>query len=164
MQNELLIISEDSKIKTLDLLNVSPGSIKEAASDASLVILGGLGFSGLNKRFNATQGIYRGAVLTLEEDAKRSLEFEKAYRKVNDALETSKVICLTHNPKSDWTNDAYNRNWIYVSGHTHQNFRCVNSNKTVYSNNQIGYYARGVALKCFEIDPSDFSQMQFPEN
>jgi hypothetical protein len=100
------------------------------------MVLGRMGFSGLNKRFNATHGIYRGAVFTLQEDARCSLEFEEAYKKVNDALGSSKVICLTHNPKADWTAGPYNRNWIYVSGHTHRNYQSVTSNRTVYSDNQ----------------------------
>jgi hypothetical protein len=52
-------------------------------------------------------------------------------------------------PKENWATKAYNENWIYVNGHTHKNEYFSDTEKTVYSDNQVGYYSMNFGLKYF---------------
>ena len=153
MQNDLLIFSEwQNQIITESMLElIDLNELKVLCKKSSLMILGGLGFSGLNKEFNATQGIYRQTIKSLDEDIEQSNRFESICKKVKKSIGNDKVIVLTHTNKSDWTNEEYNRNWIYVNGHTHLNDYCCNEEKTVYADNQIGYNSSSIGLKCFHI-------------
>jgi hypothetical protein len=85
----------------------------------------------------------------LEEDRNQSKHFEEIYSIVEESLGKNKVIVLTHMPKENWTTKAYNKNWIYVNGHTHRNEYFSDTEKTVYSDNQVGYYSMNLGLKYF---------------
>ena len=50
-----------------------------------------------------------------------------------------------------WTEERYNKQWIYVSGHTHQNEYYNDEEKEVYSDNQIGYASMNIYLKYFYV-------------
>lgn len=140
---ELEIISET------DILKLSVSELSEKFCDVSFAILGGVGYSGYNPDFNAKQGIYRGAIRTLEEESVQSKRFEKVYNKLCDAAANRKVIIFTHMPKEDWAQNDYNSNWIYVNGHTHNNYFEMTAEKTIYADNQIGYNTQTVELKYF---------------
>jgi len=128
------LIIRENRLKDMD-----PDEIRKLCSSSSLIILGGLGFSGLAPKYNATAGLYGQNVQSLEEDIYQSKRFEKVYLNVQEALRNQPVIVLTHTPKSNWTGTEYNPNWIYVSGHTHRNEFCCSEEKTIYADNQIGY-------------------------
>lgn len=131
-----------------DVLAAPTEILKEECQDASFVVLGGIGYSGLNPNFNAEAGLYRNAVSSIQEDLSRSQMFEAVYQKVLSALPFKDVVCLTHTPKEDWTTTPHNPKWIYVNGHTHINHWEINESRTVYADNQIGYCGK-IGLKFF---------------
>lgn len=150
LQNDLLL-SNGTIISEKQLKSIDQDKLKHVCLKSPFVILGGLGFSGLNSQFNATQGIYRKTIMSLDEDIKQTNKFQFIYNKVKSVLGNDKVIILTHTPKENWSNEDYNRNWIYVNGHTHRNDYCSDERKTFYSDNQIGYYSTNVGLKHFKL-------------
>jgi len=150
LQNDLLL-SNGRIISEEQLKFIDKDELKHICLKSPFVILGGLGFSGLNSQFNATQGIYRQTIKSLDEDIKQTNHFNFIYNKVKSALGNDKVIILTHTPKENWSNEDYNRNWIYVNGHTHRNEYCCDEEKSFYSDNQIGYYSTNIGLKHFKL-------------
>ena len=150
LQNDLLLsngtIISEKQLKSIDL-----DELKHICLKSPFVILGGLGFSSLNSQFNATQGIYRQTIMTLDEDIKQTNQFKFIYNKVKSVLGNDKVIILTHTPKENWSNEDYHHNWIYVNGHTHRNDYCCDEEKSFYSDNQIGYYSTNIGLKHFKL-------------
>lgn len=163
LQNDLMILTRASheshstkytgeQVKIISeeqLLCVEPGELKATCLRSSLAILGGLGFSGLNPEMNATNGIYRETIASLAEDVEQTKRFERIYKTVNNEIGGEPVIVLTHTPKENWTDEFYNCNWMYVNGHTHRNFYFGDEEKTVYSDNQIGYHSQSIGLKHF---------------
>ena len=155
LQNELFVestklgVSVQKKISYDQLLKFSPLELEDECSTCSLMVLGGVGFSGNNQLFNATHGIYKQTISTYEEDLRQTKLFEKIYKRIDKAFWNRTVIVLTHMPKSDWTKAEYNPNWIYVSGHTHNNDYYCGDDKTFYSDNQIGYSNTNISLKWF---------------
>lgn len=150
LQNDLLI-SSGTVIPEEQLKSLDPDELKFICLKSSFVILGGLGFSGLCSEFNATRGIYRKTIMSLEEDIKQTKRFEDIYNKVRMALGNERVVVLTHTPKENWSNENYNSNWTYVNGHTHRNEYYCSEEKTVYSDNQIGYLSTNIGLKHFKL-------------
>jgi len=150
LQNDLLL-SNGMIISEKQLKSINEDELKSICLKSPFVILGGLGFSGLNAQFNATQGIYRQTIMSLDEDIEQTNQFKFIYNKVKSVLGNDKVIILTHTPKENWSNENYNRNWIYVNGHTHRNDYCCDEEKTFYSDNQIGYYSTNIGLKYFKL-------------
>jgi len=156
LQNDLLIY-KDYRLKIItekQLTGIDITFLREICLNSSFMVLGGLGYSGYNEDFNATHGIYRKTILTLPEDMEQTKRFEDIYEKVETALEKNRLIILTHTPKENWTNKPYNSNWIYVNGHTHRNDYTCSKEKTVYADNQIGYYSNSIGLKHFCISCS----------
>lgn len=166
LHNDLLVLSEaikDGSWKTLyhrgdayvipekQLLTIPEEQLKALCRKSSLMILGGLGFSGLNPEFNALNGIYRDTIRTLEEDIKQTQRFETVYKRVEQILGNERLIVFTHTPMNNWTASPYNPNWIYVSGHTHKNDFSVSEDHVVYADNQIGYHTKSVGLKSFPL-------------
>jgi predicted MPP superfamily phosphohydrolase len=150
LQNDLLT-SNGTIISEKQLESIDQDELKDICLKSPFVILGGLGFSGLNSQINALQGIYRQTIMSLNEDIEQTNQFKLIYNKVKSVLDNDKVIILTHTPKENWSNEDYNRNWIYVNGHTHRNDYCCDEEKTFYSDNQIGYYSTSIGLKHFKI-------------
>lgn len=165
LQNELLFFHEDG-IKILDeekIINSKKDYLQELSNKSRLIILGGLGFSGLNEKYNANCGLYRNTIKTLNEDIKQTNRFNSIYQHIKSSLDKTKIIVLTHTPKENWNNEAYVKKWIYVNGHTHQNSFTINDEKTIYSDNQIGYYKDSIGLKFFEIS-NIYNYFQYYEN
>lgn len=141
------------KIDNDTLLTLSIEDLKKLGLESNLFILGGLGFSGYNSDFNATNGIYRHTVTTLEDDLKLTKQFEDVYLKLEQAYPNNKVIVFTHTPKEDWSQEkTYNSNWIYINGHTHKNYYVQDEEKTIYADNQIGYFSMNYNLKYFKLN------------
>lgn len=152
LQNAVYISYPEQKecvIEESQLLNASDKELREVCAKASLIILGGIGFSGLNPKYNAEYGLYRSAVTALEEDKALSERFRAVYDKLNRCAGNKRVIVLTHTPVSDWTNKPINPNWIYVNGHTHHNLRV---GKNVLSDNQVGKRPSRWRLNGFSVD------------
>lgn len=138
LENELLIVYKGLRSEILDeetILNASDEELAEVCANSTFLVLGGIGFSGLNPVFNAEMGLYRAAVST-EEDIARSKRFRAVYEKVLASAENLRVIVLTHTQMADWSDAQYNPKWIYVSGHTHQNrFLLQRDGTAVFSDN-----------------------------
>ncbi len=130
----------DCVIQEQQILDASDSALREICVDSPIIILGGLGFSGLNNHFNAEIGLYRSAVKTLEEDRLHTTRFRNIYEKVLRCLGDKEVIVLTHTPASNWTSDTPNPNWVYINGHTHHNLLVRKEDgTTILSDAQIGY-------------------------
>lgn len=162
LQNDLLFFHEGG-IKLLseeEILNSNDDHLKDLSNRSRLIMLGGLGFSGLNDRYNALCGLYRETLKTLTEDQIQSDRFNKIYNHVKNSLDKTKLIVFTHTQKENWNTDEYVKRWIYVNGHTHQNYFEIDDDKTVYSDNQIGYYRNNLGLKYFETS-QNFDYFQY---
>jgi len=155
LYNEMLLLNKYSYKSTIigekDILNLSIEELQKTCLQSSTCILGGIGFSGYNSEFNASNHLYRNAIKTIDADLIQTKKFEKIYTKIKSALYKQKVIVLTHTQKENWSKDNYNSNWIYVNGHTHKNTLSYNEEKTVYSDNQIGYKNCSIGLKYFNL-------------
>ena len=62
------------------------------------------------------------------------------------------MIVLTHTQVSDWTNEPYIPQWVYINGHTNRNtlIRKIYGT-TVLSDNQVGYKPTKLKLNAFTI-------------
>lgn len=139
-------------IEEEQILSASEADLHDICSKASLIVLGGIGFSGLNERFNATRGLYRSAVTTREEDETLSAQFLSVYDKLMRCASEMQVIVLTHTPVTDWLSVEVNPKWIYINGHTHQNSLIRKPDgTTVLSDNQVGYKPTKWKLNSFTV-------------
>lgn len=136
-----LILNED------EILSMNDVEIRKLFNNHGYAIFGGIGYAGKNNEFGYNQGIYGNAPLNRDEEIKRSNIVEQIHRRLSGIVPDKKIIFVTHMSKSDWTNDDYQKNWIYLSGHTHKNFYCEDENKRVYADNQIGYYNNNFSMK-----------------
>lgn len=135
-----------------DLQKMTNQELKDICNNSYLNVFGGVGFSYYNQEFNADSGLYRNTIKTIEHEKALTIEYENIYKKISDSLADYQLICLTHMPKEDWSSSPYNPNWIYVNGHTHKNFYKIDSDSTIYANNQIGYDNDNIHLKSFPIN------------
>ncbi len=139
-------------IKYHDLCQMNETQIADRLRNVRYVIFGGLGFSGYNMEFNADNGIYRMTVDRTTE-INESKIFEDLYKRLRPILDNKNTIILTHTPKKDWCKEAdYDKNYVYVSGHTHRNFFHDDGEYRIYSDNQVGYHSETPRLKAFLID------------
>lgn len=143
LQNAIYIEYKGQKgcvIEEEQILNSSDNDLTDICSKCSLIVLGGIGFSGLNSYHNAEKGLYLSAVTSHEQDKELSKQFYSVYEKLNRCAGDKQVIVLTHTPVWYWTNKPYNPNWVYINGHTHSNSLIRKEDgTTVLSDNQIGY-------------------------
>lgn len=157
----LLGEKQPSILREEQIMEMSEEEILEKTLHCPLLVFGGIGFSGLNEKYNATNLRYGPSFDNLplgEARAKEITEsehFSEIYHKLSSALSKKRVIVLTHSKKPDWTSDPYIPMWIYVNGHNHRNYYLVNEQKKVYADNQIGYHREKVGLKYFYIN-SDY--------
>lgn len=155
LYNDILYM--DSKngmclIEYRELSQMNDERISECLRNARYVILGGLGFSGYNMEFNADNGIYRGT-LDRTTEIKESKIFEDLYNCLCPVLSKKNTIILTHTPKKDWCREERpDKNFVYVSGHTHKNVFYDDGEYRVYADNQVGYHNDNPHLKTFLID------------
>lgn len=131
------------------LRDINIDALSKECSNSSLVIMGGVGFSGLNQEFNASNRIYRNTVTSIKDDISHTKRFEYIYKKLKQAAGNERIIILTHTPKENWSEEEYQPGWIYVNGHTHRNEYYCSYEKTVYADNQIGYSNTSIGLKHF---------------
>lgn len=134
------------------LLNTSTDDLQEFFDECSMIVLGGLGFCGLNPRYNADTGLFRDRV-SREEDVERSKRFRAVYDRVVSCADNKRVVVLTHTQTEDWTTDAPHPNWVYVNGHTHQNGLVkTEDGVTVLYDNQVGYKPKKWHLNQFSLE------------
>ena len=151
LHNELLLdnIDETIIIKEQELQSITATQLREKAINYYTIIFGSLGFTGNNKVYNASTGLYRNTIKTIDEDKALSLKTETVYKKLVEALPNEQLIILTHTPLEDWSNLPYQKNWIYVNGHTHKNKYLSENGITIYADNQIGYKSNQFNVKHF---------------
>lgn len=134
------------------LLNTSTDDLREFFDECSMIVLGGLGFCGLNPRYNADTGLFRDRV-SREEDVERSKRFRAVYDRGVSCADNKRVVVLTHTQTEDWTTDAPHPNWVYVNGHTHQNGLVkTEDGVTVLYDNQVGYKPKKWHLNQFSLE------------
>lgn len=151
LENSLYAISnsEPVYIGEQELSEMPESELTAFCDKASLLIFGGVGFSGLCEDFNALHGLY-GKTVSIVEDKTRSLRFGALYNKLVRCAPSRRVIVLTHTPMNNWSRDVYHPNWIYVSGHTHENILIQQENGVVVlSDNQIGDVPKRLSFKRF---------------
>lgn len=162
LQNDLLLVKDRIHQLILSedkILELSQGRLRKLAQECSIIVLGGIGFSGLNDKYNAANMRYGKSFEELEsteealkKDVSETRRFDTIYRKLLQDIPNNKVIVLTHMQKCDWNADLHNPNWIYVNGHNHKNYFNISGKKAVYADNQIGYNTETIGLKYFYID------------
>lgn len=140
---KFLILSEN------DILSCEKEDLQELCNRSSLIVFGGIGFSGLNNQMNASHGIYRETIISHNKEIELSKKTEKLYHKILDSLSTYRVIIQTHMPFTDWCNDHYHPGWIYLNGHNHKNEFYIGQDKILFADNQIGYKNNNIFLKKF---------------
>ena len=134
------------------LLHTSTDDLREFFDECSMIVLGGLGFCGLNPRYNADTGLFRDRV-SREEDIERSKRFRAVYDRVMSCASDKRVVVLTHTQMEDWTTDAPNKGWVYVNGHTHQNGLVkTEDGVAVLYDNQMGYKPKKWHLNQFSLE------------
>lgn len=142
----LCVLTEDM------LLDADTNDLREFFDECSMIVLGGLGFCGLNQRYNADTGLFRDRV-SREEDIERSKRFRAVYDKVLSCANDKRVVVLTHTQMEDWTTDAPNKGWVYVNGHTHQNGLVkTDDGVAVLYDNQVGYKPKKWHLNQFSLE------------
>lgn len=155
LHNDLFYRNESNDMGIIpynELIQSDNSVILEKLRCTRLVILGGLGFSGYNEKFNANNGVYR-ATIDRNTEIQESKKFEQLYNKLTDILAKKNTVILTHTPKKDWCVDANcHDNFVYVSGHTHRNMFFDDGVKRIYADNQIGYRNESPHLKSFLMD------------
>lgn len=155
LENSLYVLHKGSTarvIEEIDILESSSDDLKELCEESTLMVLGGLGFSGLNPKFNANMGLYRLA-LDREEDIARSARFKAVHDRLLECASDERVIVLTHTPVSDWLDSSPNPNWIYINGHTHQNGMLMEDDgTTVLFDNQVGYESKKWHFNSIELE------------
>ncbi|MBS6798466.1 MAG: DUF4116 domain-containing protein [Firmicutes bacterium] len=161
LQNDLMCVEDRRKCEIFnetEILKMSDEEIRNKTQRSSLIILGGIGFSGLNKRFNASNIRYGKSFdelsreVALEKDIQEANRFNDIYIKISESLSKRRVLVLTHVRKEDWNTESHNPHWIYLNGHNHRNFYEINEKRTIYADNQIGYRVKDIGLKYFYCD------------
>lgn len=163
LQNELLCfddyIHDTYSFSEQEILDMSESELHAKLLACPFMILGGLGFSGFNDKYNASNLVYGPSFDALsreeakEKDIEEAKRFEALYLKIANALPHNNVLVLTHTGKYCWCpSDNYIPNWIYVHGHDHRNFYEDNSYRRIFADNQIGYHIHNVGLKYFYAD------------
>lgn len=154
LQNELLYKNESNDICVIsykDLCGLNEETLENQLRCSRIVILGGIAFSGYNKKFNANNGVYK-EIIDRDEEILETIKFENLYNKLRKILKLKNTIILTHMPMEDWYKGiTYEGDFTYVSGHTHRNCNYNNGEKRIYADNQIGYRNNNPYLKCFYI-------------
>ena len=161
LQNDLMCVEDRGKyeiIREVEILTMNEEEIRKRVQYSSVIILGGIGFSGLNKKFNASHIRYGKSFdelsreAAMQKDIQEAKRFNIIYTKILKSLNKSRVIVLTHTKKGDWNTETHNPCWIYLNGHNHRNFYEINDRRTIYADNQIGYTAKNIGLKYFYCD------------
>lgn len=147
LENSVVFLDKQLNIlkyaSDMDLANLSIEELTELDALSKYIIFGGIGYSGLNKQFNAVNypRLYAGTINSLNEP-EYSLRFDNLYKHIvhlrNSGYFCQKpCFCVTHMPVSDWHSGAVVSDICHISGHTHDNV--LDTKQKIYSDNQIGY-------------------------
>ena len=145
----------------LKLDSFSDSEFHEKFDKTSYVILGGMGFAGLNPVYNTSIGLYKDANISIECEKKESKKLSLAYASILKYFINKQVIVFSHMAKTDWTSLPYHPGWIYVSGHTHHNGWKHENNYRLYFDNQLGYNYIDFSLKHFYLKSIDYDIFEY---
>lgn len=151
-----------------DLAEADFSELSKIAIDSDYAIFGGLGYSGLNPRYNANIGLY-GDAISGEEDVALSERFAVLFEKVLSSFDPSEtpLVVLSHTPVEDWHRpDTPLGGAIYVNGHTHhQEFLDAPYGPTILANNQVGYVkdekeVQGINAFCYRVTYKSYEPLK----
>lgn len=156
LENELLLLYKGTDFVTFteeEILESDQEELRRVCEKSTFSVLGGIGFSGKNPRYNADAGLYRGKMCR-EQEIGRTERFEKVYQKISRCAGDCRMVVLTHTPPEDWIDTKLNPKWIYVCGHTHNNRLLLSENGQlcVLNDNQMGYQPCRWQLKGFSFE------------
>ncbi|MFI3329788.1 MAG: metallophosphoesterase [bacterium] len=153
LNNKFISIGKyKTHINTLEFFNTKTvEEVEKYFNEKALCIYGGTGFSGSNPNYNANIGLYNENV-TREQEVLESEKFNEGHEFLLRHLTNYPVVIFSHMPKTDWCKEYVSNNFIYVSGHTHQNQRFKHNNSTFISDNQIGYNNDTFEMKFITMD------------
>ena len=149
VHNMLYSVTEREFVRCDELMKATNDEIREFCNRSKLLILGGIGFAGLNDAINYNSGLYRDTLFSREQEIEESDRFRALHDRLLEAAPDIPMIVLTHMPMSNWSKGRPNPGWIYVSGHTHRNGLVQTDSSTEYFDNQIGYKNTSIHLKSF---------------
>ena len=155
VQNEILVRYRGLRNVLIghdELERLGDDELARVLARSSLVILGGIGFSGLSEDFNATSGIYRDVVTSIEEDRRQAQAMSALHERVRGVAPKANVIVATHMPLRNWSQEPMQPGWVYVSGHTHRNTFTEENGIRAYEDNQVGYGGTSARLMRFFIE------------
>lgn len=160
LENNIYFPNDRKKLYTYDeILTLDKDKLREIFICNPYAIFGGIGYAGLNEEYNANIDMYRTKNITRDQEKERSEIVSNMHKILSDIAKDNKVFFITHMPKKDWSIDNYNKNWIYISGHTHRNCYIEDEDKKVYEDNQVGYYGNSFNFK-YIITPNTFDIFQ----
>mgnify|MGYP004685990369 CR=1 FL=1 len=148
LENQLFLPNDKQQIYSQeDILTLDKNILRQKFLCNGYAIFGGIGYAGMNEEFNANQGIYRTQYITREQEKERSNLVESLHKRLTEIASDKKLFFITHMPKEDWSKSDYNKNWFYISGHTHKNKYIDNEELKVYADNQVGYLGDSYSFK-----------------
>ncbi len=156
LENQLYVLYKDMAPRIVSrelVMAASDEDLRDLLSKCTFIVLGGIGYSGLDPIYNCEIGLYRRTIELIEEDRRRTALFRELYKKILRVAKDKRVIVLTHSPVHDWTSETCNNKWIYINGHTHRNALVMsNDGTTILSDNQIGYAPKKWKLNSFSVE------------
>ena len=90
-----------SNLKVLtkdDILSLDDETLASELDKYNFGLFAGLGFSGRNKSWNASHGLYNKILTTIEYDLKLSNITNEIHRKLVNAVGNKKILFVTHTP------------------------------------------------------------------
>ena len=160
LENQLFLPNDKQHFYSQEeILTIDRKVLREKFLHNSYAIFGGIGYAGMNNEFNADQGIYRTSFINREQEKERSRVVDSLHQRLTEVASDKKIFFITHMPKEDWSNNKYNKNWIYVSGHTHKNIYIESDDRNVYADNQVGYTKESFGFKYLFV-PKEFDIFQ----
>jgi len=149
LDDDLLIVkkNEIEKLKTEDILLLDGYELKEYCKDNEFLVFGS---EGDILFLNNNQLSYD----NISYEPKGT--FRILYNKLTKVFRNERLICLTHWP-NEFINPTFQHetNWIYVHGHTHENYFIDNERKTIYADNQI-VNPKYTKLKVFDLNKKKY--------
>ena len=160
LENQLFLPNDKQHIYSQeDILTLDKNILRQKFLCNGYAIFGGIGYAGMNEEFNANQGIYRTQYITREQEKERSNKVETLHKRLTEIAGDKKIFFITHMPKEDWSKSNYNKNWFYISGHTHKNRYIENEELKIYADNQVGYSGDSFGFK-YLMTSKDFDIFQ----
>lgn len=160
LENQLFLPNDKQHIYSQeDILTLDKNILRQKFLCNGYAIFGGIGYAGMNEEFNSNQGIYRTQYITREQEKERSNKVETLHKRLTETAGDKKIFFITHMPKEDWSKSNYNKNWFYISGHTHKNRYIENEELKIYADNQVGYSGDSFGFK-YLMTSKDFDIFQ----